>query len=128
MRMHDRVDVGTVFIHAHVHFDFRRRIELAFELSALAVDLDDHIGRERTFGNARGRAVIFVGTDFNGNVSVVRGNEIFCIELMPYLADFLLDFKRRFHSVTIPLYDFYFFMLWKAPTYRGRSCIPRRWE
>ena len=54
MRVNDGVDVGAFLIDAHVHLDFGGGIELSLDFFALRIDLDNHVGRKRALGNARG--------------------------------------------------------------------------
>jgi hypothetical protein len=94
MSVNDSVNVGTLLINSHVHFDLGGRIELTVDLVTLTVYLDDHIGGHVTLGYAGRSAVEFVGANLNGDVTVVCCNEAVVVNSLTNVANFFFDFKR----------------------------------
>ena len=98
VRVHYRVNVRAFSVHSHVHFDFGGRVQLTFQFFTISVNFDDHVRRQGCLGYARGGAIKFVVANLYGNVTVVCSNKAFLPELKPYFANFLFNFKGRFHS------------------------------
>ena len=95
MSVNDCACVGTLLIHSHVHLDLGGGVELTVDLVALTVDLDDHVGGHEALGNAGRSAVVLVGADLDGDVTVVSGDEAVVVDALTDVANFLLDFERR---------------------------------
>ncbi|CDC62687.1 unknown [Clostridium sp. CAG:448] len=91
--MHDGVYVRSFLINSHVHLDFGGGVESALDLVALTVNADYHVRGHVTLGHACRSAVEFVGTDLDGNITVVGCYETVIVNTLADVADFLFDFK-----------------------------------
>ena len=135
MRMNDRIHVGTLAVHAQMHFELGGGVELTLDLVALTVYADDHIGGHVALRYAGRGAVKFVRADLDGDVAVIRGDIPLAVDAGADVTDFFFDLVGRLHVKRSFCFKFCLNLIiftesaapkisGQAPPYPTRSCIP----